>query len=219
MAMTVTAIEEYPKGKGRVAVYLNNDFAFVLYKGEVKSYNIELNQELSDETYERILNEVLIKRARKRAMNLIKSIDRTESDVRRKLSEGGYPQRAVDEAIEYLKSFRYIDDLRYASEYIRFKSGTYSRKQIVGKLLEKGISKDTIEEAYNVYEEENGIDSEESERKLIEALIRKRCTLGIDNQTYDEKRKLFAYLYGKGFSVSSIEKVYSSISSGAECGL
>lgn len=211
--MVITAIEEYPKGKGRVAVYLNNEFAFVLYKGELAKYELHEGLNLTDDIYRRILDEVLNKRAIKRAMNLIKSIDRTESDVRGKLSEGGYPAESVDEAIEYLKSFHYIDDFRYVQEYYRFKVNTYSRKVIISKLLAKGIPINTIESAICDYEEDNGIDSEDTTNSLITRLINKKCPRGISDQSYEDRQKLFAYLYNKGFSVPDIERAYSSLKS------
>ena len=209
--MTVTQIVPYPKGKGRVSVYLNDKFAFVLYKGELSQYDLEVGKCVDDELYGRIMNETVYLRAKKRGMNLLKSMDRTEADVRRKLSEGGYPADAIDVAIEYLKSYHYIDDSRYASEYIRFKSSSMSRKQIIAKLTEKGVSQSVVSEAFCKYEEENGDSGDNNERELIRKLIIKRFPTGVSNIDYNSRQRLFAYLYGKGFSVSMIEEVYSSL--------
>lgn len=209
--MTVTGVEAYPKGKGRVSVYMNDEFAFVLYKGELSKYGLEIGRDINDELYEKIMHETIYPRAKKRGMNLLKSMDRTEADVRRKLSEGGYPADAVDVAVDYLKSYHYIDDSRYASEYIRFKSSSMSRKQIIAKLTEKGVSKAVIGASYDAYEEENGDSASNSERELIKKLINKRCPDGVSGIDYNARQKLFAYLYGKGFSISLIEEVYSSL--------
>lgn len=207
MDMTVTAIEPYPKGKGRVSVYLNDKFAFVLYKGELSQYGLECGKTVDDELYGRIMNETLILRAKKRGMNLLQSMDRTESDVRRKLSEGGYPQEAVDAAIEYLKSFHYIDDMRYASDYIRYKSGSFSRRQIMMKLSEKGIHKDIIEAAFAESDEYHDEEGADTEKELIRKLVLKRCPQGTGSLDYEGRRRLVSYLYGKGFSLSDIDDV------------
>ena len=209
MEMKITGIEDYPKGKGRVSIYLNDEFSFVLYRSEANRYALEVGMTVSDELYERIVTETLFPRARKRAMNLLKNIDRTEADVRRRLSEG-YPPEAVDNAVQYVKSFGYINDQRYAEEYIRCKAERTSRKQIRSKLIEKGIDKAVIEAAFESYDEEMGDCSTSPERELIRKLIIKRCH-NITNLDYDGKQKLFAYLYGKGFSVPDIEAVYSEL--------
>ena len=207
MDMTITGIEPYYKGKGREAVYLNDKFAFVLYKGELSQYGLECGMTVDDELYEKIMKETVFPRARKRGMNLLMKMDRTEADVRSKLADGGYPPEAVDDAIAYLKSFHYIDDMRYAMEYIRCKSATMSRKQISLKLSQKGVDKSVIEEAFRDYDEENGEGNSSSERELIRKLIMKRCPGGVADLDYNGKQKLYAYLYGKGFSIPDIETV------------
>ncbi len=211
MEMTVTGIEPFPKGKGRVAIYLNDRFAFVLYKGELSQYGLETGMVVYEDLYERILSGTLIPRAKKRGMNLLRTMDRTEHDVRHKLSEGGYPIEAVDAAVEYLSSYHYIDDMRYACEYIRYKIQSYSRKVITLKLTEKGIGKDVIEAAFDRYEEVFE-DVDDGEDRLIRSLITKRCPNGVVELGYEDKQRLFAYLYGKGFTTSSIERVYNDMS-------
>ena len=208
--MTVTGIEPYPKGKGRVSVYLNNKFAFVLYKGELSQYGLEVSATVDDDLYERIMDETVYPRARRRGMNLLMSMDRTEADVRRKLEESGYPEDAVDNAVAYLISFHYIDDMRYAGEYIRFKSSSMSRKQMRMKLLQKGVAADIIEAAFAGCDEDGDIYND-SDRQLIRKLILKRYPGGVSCVDHNAKQKLFAYLYGKGFSVPLIEDVYSSL--------
>ncbi|MBR6718388.1 MAG: regulatory protein RecX, partial [Oscillospiraceae bacterium] len=68
MEMTVSSIEPY--GKGRSAVYLNDSFAFVLYKGELSQYGLEPGVTVDDGLYDRILTQTLFPRARERGMNL-----------------------------------------------------------------------------------------------------------------------------------------------------
>ena len=140
-------------------------------------------------------------------MNLLMKTDRTEADVRNKLSEGGYPPEAVDDAIEYLRSFHYIDDSRYASEYIRCKSLSMSRKQISAKLSQKGIDKNVIADSFADFDEGSGEDDFDPEKELIRKLIAKRYPKGVSDIDYNARQKLCAYLYGKGFSVADIDKV------------
>ena len=119
--MTVTRIEEL--SRSRCKIYLEDSFAFVLYKGELRLYGVREQEELSEESYREIMQEVLPKRATLRCMNLLQSRPYTESKLRSKLKEGGYPQESVDSALAYVKSYHYVDDLQFAKDYIVNQAG------------------------------------------------------------------------------------------------
>ena len=145
MESVVTAIEEYHKSKYKI--FINDEFAFVLYKGELRRYGIKKGMPLTAELYHELVDQVLTKRAKLRAMHLLEKNDRTEADVRRRLKDNLYPQEAIDAAIAYVMSYHYIDDERYAQNYIHYKSATSSKNEIKQTLLQRGIRKDIIEEA------------------------------------------------------------------------
>ena len=71
--MIVTEIVEISKTKAKVL--LDNDRCFALYKSELKKYRIAEDAEISQEYYDMIMGEVLLKRAKLRCMNLLKSRD------------------------------------------------------------------------------------------------------------------------------------------------
>ena len=54
--MTVTAIREI--AKSRVLVSVDETFAFVLYKGELRSYGLKEGQEITEEAYRDITGKV-----------------------------------------------------------------------------------------------------------------------------------------------------------------
>ena len=131
--MIVTALE--PVGKTRVQVFLDGEKAFVLYRNEAYRMGIREGESLSEQAYAEIMQEILPKRARLRCMNILKSADKTEWQLRTKLRQGGYPKEIEDIAIEYVRSFHYIDDVRYAGYYIESRSQTKSKRQIVQELI------------------------------------------------------------------------------------
>ncbi len=197
MESVITAIEEYNKSKYKI--YINDEFAFVLYKGELRRYGIKKDMIFTAELRQELIGNVLTKRAKLRAMHLLEKNDRTEADVRRKLRDNLYPQEAIEEAIAYVKSYHYIDDARYTANYIRYKSATSGRSEIKRTLLQRGISKDVIEAQLS--------ESEFDETDLIMKLMQKRCKEP-KHVEYAEKQKVFAYLYRKGFSMEKIEKAW-----------
>ena len=58
------------------------------------------------------------KRAKHRALYLLERCDRTEQELRTKLSRS-YEPEIVEEAIRYVKQYGYIDDKRYAATFWR----------------------------------------------------------------------------------------------------
>jgi len=203
----VTEIVEINKKKRRI--YINYDSAFSLYVGEVRKYKIKKDLYIDKEIYDEIVNEILPKRAKLRAMNLLKDRDLTEHSLRGKLKEGYYPEDSIRIAIEYVKSYGYIDDRRYAQNYVNFKSVSKSRYQIKNLLLQKGLDKDLISEVCDEYYE-NSDNNENSESKLIEKLIFKR-KVDIINITREDKSKLLGYLTRRGFRIDLINGVISEI--------
>ena len=213
MTMTVTAIEEYRKNKFKI--YLNDAFAFVLYKGDLRHFDLSEGKELSDATL--IREEVLIKRARMRAMHLLQSRDYTEEAMRGKLKEGLYPLDVIEDAVSYVKQYHYIDDNRYAMSYLEAHAASLSSKQIREKLRQKGIRADVIEACFLAYEEESGTDRTEMEMQLLCSQMKKKLrTLpggSGEMQDYAARQKLLAFFYRKGFAPSMIEKAYEQVMS------
>ena len=66
--MTVTKIE--PLSKTRYKVYLDGQFAFTLYKGELSRYHIAEESVIEDDIYDS-LQQIITKRAKLRAMHLL----------------------------------------------------------------------------------------------------------------------------------------------------
>ncbi len=203
----ITQIEKYRNNKYRI--FINDEFAFLLYKTECSSFGLEEGVALTDEAYSLIFSEILEKRAKLYAMNLLRKQDRTERDLKRKLSEALYPEETIEQAIKYVKDFGYLDDVRYAFNYIRLSASRYGKAELKNKLQEKGISGEDIEEAYRQAAEEGFID-ENTEEELIEKLIRKKYR-DITELENADRDKLYASLYRKGFTVRSVEKVLRRI--------
>lgn len=205
--MTVTDIKDYKKG--RYEIYLNDEFAFVLYKSEIKEYGIKENKELSEDVIKSITDNVLKKRAKKRAMNLLLKGDMTEAKLREKLSDGKYSHDVIDDAIAYVKSYHYIDDHRYAMSFIAYKSSSDSKNTIRRKLIERGVSKDIIDSCIEEYYVEDNLNAG-VERDLIKKHILKKCK-DISALEYSDKQKIIASAMRKGFSYYDIEAVFSEL--------
>ncbi|NLL76956.1 MAG: regulatory protein RecX [Clostridiales bacterium] len=199
--MIVTKIEELDKK--RVRIYIDDEFAFVIYKGELRLYNLEENEPVDKESYCQLVSDILPKRAKLRCMNLLKSRTYTEKQLRDKLKQGEYAEILIDEALEYVKSYGYLDDRRYCEDFIEYNRESKSRKRMEQDLLKKGIDKNIIYEVFKKMEE-NG--NEPDEYLMAKNLLRKK-KYDANTASIEEKRRLSAFLYRKGFGADTIRRV------------
>lgn len=195
----MVAVNNYEAlGKGRYRVAFDNGVSCILYRSEAAQLSIEVQCSLTDENYDYLINEIVGKRAKKRAMHILEQMDRTEHQLREKLAKGEYPQECIDSAVEYVKKYRYLDDERFASSYVRYHQEKLSRQQLSVKLSQKGVSKDIIAEALEMeYEADDG--------EKIRNLLSKRH-FDPDNTDIQENNKIYQYILRRGFKSSDILK-------------
>ena len=104
------------------------------------------------------------KEARKQILRFLERMDRTEAELRTKLADKGYDSEAIDDAVAYAYSYGYINDRRFAENYLRVKSSSKSLRQIRFDLRQKGVDGAIIEELLS----EAGDSDEQLARSLIE---------------------------------------------------
>ncbi|MBQ6887619.1 MAG: regulatory protein RecX [Lachnospiraceae bacterium] len=202
--MLVTDIVDVTKTRSRI--FIDGSFAFVLYKGELRKYHIEEGKEIAEIDYSELMEKVLPKRAKLRSMNLLQSREYTEKQLKDKLLLGGYPESVAEEAIDYVKSYHYIDDDRYAATYIEYHIENKSRQRIVQDLMRKGISKECIESQWQKIEELGTFIDEE---KMISEILEKKKYVA-EEADIKGKQKMYALLLRKGFSSDKIRKVMNA---------
>lgn len=196
--MLVTKIEK--KSNTKYKVYLDGQFAFVLYKSELFRYQIKENGQLSDHDYAEIRDEIIIKRAKLRALHLLSDMDRTKEQLINKLKTDGYTEEIIEQTIAYVESFGYINDLNYAKNFIESKKNKKSKKEVYALLKTKGLSSETIEQAL-----EECYKSEDTEQAILNLLRKKRFEPGVTSDK--ELHKIYASLARKGFSYEDIRHV------------
>ncbi len=179
-------IEKIQKNK----LYLSNQEIMEVTPLIRQKYNLKVNSDIKS-----LYDEISYEASLEKGIFLISFKDRTRKEIEIKLNEKYRNRKMVEKAVEKLSELGYINDLDYAVSYIVGKK--YGRERITYDLLQKGIKKDTIEEAYFIVEEEYEENTEE--RKLEKAIERNQGK---------EKNKLIQYLVRQGFSLN---KIFSKI--------
>lgn len=139
-----------------------------------------------------------ILRAKKKAMSLLQHMDRTEWELRSKLEKAGFAEEPIREAVEYVKSFHYIDDKRYAFRFVEIYCESRSIQRIRQDLQKKHIPDELITLAL----EEIDYDDSRALEKAIDKILSQ--TDEVLSLSYQERQKIIAKLYRKGFRVDQI---------------
>ncbi len=201
--MIISSIVEFDKKRNKI--FIDGEFAFVLYKGELRSFGIKEGEIISEETYLEITKALLPKRATKRAMELLVKKDYTEKKLRDKLADGLYSDDIIDAAIEYVKSYKYLDDERYARDYVAYNIELRSRNRIKQDLISRGVPKDIIQNVLDEFTYEEGCEAELDQIKKL--LVKKHYDPSMD---YKDKQKIIAFLLRKGYPMDAIRSAINN---------
>ena len=114
--------------------------------------------------------------------------------------------------LESLKEARYLDDERYARNFIQAHWDDRSRTRIRMDLENQGVPSDI---AARVIGEENEERGNSAEIRQVLKLMQKR-NFDPQSASWEEKGKMKGYLYRKGYSASSVRAAMNSDSLDSE---
>lgn len=179
-------IEKIQKNK----LYLSTDEIMDVTPLIRQKYSLKVNDNI-----ESLYDEISYEASLEKGIFLLSLRDRTKKELQQKLNEKYRNSKMVEKSVLKLVELGYINDKEYAVSYIM--SRKYGKQRIVYNLMQKGIGRETIEEAYFSIEEEyeKNIEDEKLE-KAIEKNIKK------------EENKLIQYLVRQGFSLNKILSKY-----------
>lgn len=175
-------IEKIQKNK----LYLSNEEIIDISPSIKQRYGLKVGDDI-----ESLYDDISYEASLEKAIFLLSLKDRTKKEIQMKLNEKYRNEKMVEKAVLKLIELGYIDDLNYAISYIN--SRKYGKQRIIYNLLQKGLNKEKIEEAYSTIQDETEKDIEEEKlKKVILKNIKK-----------DEK-KLVQYLVRQGFELDNI---------------
>ena len=198
--MKITKIEQQKKNKSRFSVFLDGEFSFGADKFTVVSYGLSEGAEITEEKLAEIKQGALTEDAKNYAARLISSRSYTEKAIREKLSAHTGDEETVQKTINFLKEYKLIDDLDYATRYahdlVHLKK--FGPKQVVWKLQEKGIPKDIAQKVASEF----NFDDTVSEN--LKTLAQKKLAGNFDIKNI---MKVKRYLASRGYNFDDINAV------------
>ena len=126
------------------------------------------------------------------ALKLLKFRSRSENELRIRMKRKGFEDVEIDDVIEKLKKYGYINEIEDAINYVKIKCEKgWSKKKIYFGLLRRGYNKEIIKQALINYQKDLVI------QKLKSEILRKHL----------DKKKLIKLLKSRGFEWDIIKEV------------
>lgn len=200
----VLSVAPLGKKKYKVTLEGTENIVVSLYPSEIRRYNISEGAEIDGNLYVEIM-ELLYKRGIERALYYLKTSDKTVFQMRTKLKEGYYPRDVVDRIVGFLLEYSYVDDYRYAENFILYNKNRKSIERMKNDLRLKGISRDILDDVFS----NNALYDEDDEAKIIEAYCRKKYKEGMDDV---QCNKIIMALLRKGFKYDKVKSILGKVS-------
>jgi len=136
------------------------------------------------------------------AVGFLATRPRSVAEIRRHLHGKHYDDTAIDGAIDRLRAQRYVDDLDFAKYWVeqRSKFRPKGDRALVSELTNRGVARETIDIAMGELPPES-----EAERAL--RAIARPSARWQTLEPSERRRKIHAFLAGRGFDYEVIEEV------------
>lgn len=199
--MQISYIEKIAGHK--VRIFLDNDEKFIIDEKQWNAFELTIGDRIEEDFMDQLYNEYFLPQAKRKALLLLKSRDQSEKELIQKLKQSGYPDMVIRKAVDYVISFHYVDDERYAYNYIHFRGKNKSKKELEYELSRKGI------DIHLLKKDEIFLESHD-DKEVIRNILDKRWG---DKSELDfkEKERMTRYLVRRGFCASNIFSVYHEL--------
>jgi len=187
----VTALEVQKRNKQRVNVYLDDDYAFSLKMDEAA--RLHKGQHLTEAEVEALQAQDTLTRAIDTAARFLSYRPRSIQEVRENLTQKDTPPQVIEEAVQHLISLGYLDDLVFATFWIRERNTFKPRspRALRYELRNKGIAASIIDE---VLEQ---VDSDDAAYRAAHSQMRR--LRGMSRRAFQDKLVVFLQRRGFGY--------------------
>ena len=197
MSGVITTISPQKKRKDRVNVYIDEVYSFSLplwAAGSLKKGD-PISQARIDELKTIDEND----KAFQRGISFLAVRPRSRKEIERHLHQKGISGQAIEQAIERLDAYGYINDAEFARIWIenRLRHRPRGRFGLSYELKQKGISEAIIESALSGYDE----------HQAAWAAIRPKLDRWQNLSELERRRKVYSFLKQRGFSGETIRDI------------
>ncbi len=195
--MKITDVKQQLKREDRYSIYIDGKYAFSLSEAELVRLGLRQGLSLTAEKLAELQQDSKRDKAYDRSLHYIEIRPRSEQEIRQYLKRKQYEPELINAVAAKLYDIDLLNDERFARQWVewRLASKPSSKRKLQAELIQKGISRDIIQEVMAEIEPE-------TELEQVKALIGRKARLS----QYQDRQKLMAYLARQGFSYDLIKR-------------
>jgi regulatory protein len=188
-----------------VSLFIDGEFAFGLPAIEVMKRGLKRGDELTQADIEQLLAVDEIERAVTAALTFVSYRPRSEREVRDRLRLRDFSQPAIDQAVERMRGWKYLDDQAFARWWVenRGEHRPRGKRLLAGELRTKGVPSEVINEVIEEAEIDEFPAALEVARKRMGSLS------NLDRQA--QERRLGSYLARRGYGWDVVGPVLKTL--------
>ena len=189
--MRIDLLKTTPDRAGRYWITLETGKKMALYRQTVEEFGLYSGKELSEDTWEALLEHAGKISARMRAVRIVSASSVSKKDLQDRLIRKGETPDQAREAVEWMEDLHLVDDRNTAEQVVHSCiSKGYGLARAKQALFEKRIPKEYWEEALAEYPDQmeyilrflrKSLDAEPDDRqikKAVDALLRRGHSYG-----------------------------------------
>ncbi|MYK17743.1 hypothetical protein F4055_06150 [Candidatus Poribacteria bacterium] len=225
MRQRITDIQAVPELPSHRQLFLDGAPFVVIHAVLVENFGLRIGLQIEAEVIEKLIAADEVMRAKNYALRLLReetnneiddetedsrpagrSKTYTKSEMERRLAREGFSEKAIETTVEELIDSGHIRDRKYAENWIvrRLKSNPRGKTLLKHELLDKGVDRETAEQAVAQVETED-------EATLALQIAQKRVKQYRQLPVHVAKRRLHGFLARRGFGSEVVRQVLEQI--------
>ncbi len=194
--MTITAIKQQERLKGRYSIFVDEKYAFSLSADALLDERLHSGQELDEaqlKVYKKLSQD---DKAYGLALAYAVRRMRSEWEFRDYFRRKGYEPELGEQILVKLAGYGFVDDYKFAEAWVRNRRmlKPVSKRRLVQELKQKRVADEVIDRVL--------IEDEAEEKDVLRELVQKKRK----QVKYTDNLKLMQYLARQGFGYDDIKK-------------
>ncbi|MEG0774934.1 recombination regulator RecX [Clostridium sp.] len=207
MKSIITKIESQKKSKERVNVFINEEFAFACSNELIYYHGLKKGLEINPKDLEDVIKDDNYIKGKSTALKYMEKSMKTQKQIEDMLLKREFQLDTINKVIEFLESYGFLDDRKYAENYVKQKIASSGINKIRQDLMRKGIDKELIKEILAKVDTEQEYDvAFNLAQKKLNNLVKKEKD---KNKVF---QKITYHLVSKGYNFSLINEVLPKLS-------